>query len=365
MTGHCRGQVDNDVSDYFSTKEELIAWFQIEFDKYGIDGSNRQLLIQTINANDSTYQVIQDHLFSYGCEPSEIGTVVGPTGPEMPLPTDVIDTSLPPKPFHELPANIPLKDPELELAKEWFIELNCDDMNVDCCEGIDQMQNLIKDLYDFIHNELLTKIYELEQKIATILTDINVFYENLISNIEYNINNLYQSLTLQNESLLEFIEDNIQKICNEGGIDYETKLQKDCEEKEAKCPDVTVICGESKSNGNHKPNNGEVESEQSPILQSCCEFPQPWVIKFDDSQLQDIVTAIQSISISPEIKHTTIQNAENVVCEEEYPSETSYELSSCFDKDVKAKNDREGMDTYIEKFIEVRKSKQPAIEVEY
>lgn len=277
-----------------------------------------------------------------------------------PTPSPIPTTPIVPIPLQPITKPV-LTDPELCIAQDWYIDLDCPDMNIDCCKGIDDCQNAINEIQETIKDILLTNLNLVEKNIANYLTTISQVFDNKLTNIENTINNISSTVVMNNDSKLQIIEDEIKNIFNTYGIPHETVLQK---EPETCCPERIIfndIHPRIRIGTLPQSNDGEVEVKHDKILDECCEQPQPFIIKFDDGQLAAIIAAIKSIVPVITHNHTKIDKADNVICEEEYPSEGSYEFSTCFDKDQQLKDDRIDNPSRFKEFQAARATKQQSL----
>lgn len=366
---YCRGSFNDEMSGYIRTRKEFGEWVRQKLTQHNVESSVIEHYVKLAEEDGAGYYNIDTHTLAWGCEYTDHEVSdeqsIQPETPieesgivQSDLPTDspsfgMLDRRPPQQITDDTPAEIEqveyptLEDPELQLAQEWYIELNCPDMNIDVCKGIDDCQRDIKKIHELIKDNILERLVLIERSIATLLSEISTHLQVLVTQVEHSIKNIYETIVFNNDTKLTFIEDQIKKLVELNGISYEGELHKEKETSNTECVTIVNVDTGHGIDGIHESNDGEVEKEHSPILQSCCEFPQPWIIKFDDGQLAMIIEAIKSISINPVTNKTTIEHVDTNVCQEDFPAEGSYDLSECYQKDLNEYRIRHDVDKLI------------------
>lgn len=228
---------------------------------------------------------------------------------------------------------IPLNDPTLQMAEDFYFELNCPDMNVDCVEGIDRLQTFLQNIFQKITDDLRDRVNQMEMTVANLLVDVSSRFASAISNLESFINNKYEQMIFEPETELITLEQKITQLLDKVGSNGEIKLSSPQEKTNVNVIENVFhdesITLSSATIGDTKEVAGEYEQILSMGNSQCHE---KYFTTFLDL-LGQLVIAVKQCCGQLKQPSTVIQNAEEVTCDMEHPNEVEYEMSVCFDQD--------------------------------
>ena len=227
-----------------------------------------------------------------------------------------------------------MNDPTLQEALEYYVDLECMDINIDVIQGIDDMQVGIAKLYQQITDGLLEKVFELESKEHDVGKELLLMLTSRVKSLEDHITQIYDVIVFQPDVSLQIIEDRIKEIEEENGTEQVASITKKIETAPPVDRESEIVYRGAKADSNERVNDGPLGSEIAALLSRILVSPIILSISLEPSQLDAIVLAIKGIKLEISNHPVSVDRAENVVCDTEGEPDLKYELTTCYRDDL-------------------------------
>jgi hypothetical protein len=239
-----------------------------------------------------------------------------------------------------------MNDPTLQLALEFYVDAECETINLDVIAGIDEMQTELYKIYQEISDNLLEKVFEFEGKVFNLFKESFLELEERVKEIEKLVSLIYESIEFDIETKLDSIEDRINeleminvKIETTEGIEKITENSTVDEE-------TSIFTQSNEINDATNGNVGQMASENDNLLRQSLVQSININLTLNDIQFQELIDAIKSIKVQISNHPMSIENAEKIECEG-LSNDKKYELTECYQQDIDALNERLNMSGYI------------------